>query len=681
MKVYKNKNVLLTIAAVASVGILLYLPGVKGLGYYRDAWNNFYNLTVRGPEMLIQAFEADRPADGHLVAALYRLFGTNIRPYLIYDLCCRILSSVFFSLTLMTIWPRFPRAAALAGVLAVVFPGFLQQVDAITYLAHQTAMLCFMCSLWLTVLSCVGTNRVRNYSLVFLSMVLSFVNVMLMEYYIGMEIYRFALIYMVKREKFSRKNIKDVLSLFWKTALSYIPYLFPVAGFVIWRVFFFNATRNGTNVMSEIVYPFITHPLRETSDFAVRFAKSVWKLFVGVWSVPVHNVINNLSMENFVKSLISAFVIVLAGAILMYFVDNEKSNSDGRKDGTETVQWLCFGLICGTISIFPLVISGRDINFSSSLDRFAWPGMIGAILTLIGLIGSLRNSLLRNVFFVAVLLVSVFVQWQNQANYIEIWNNTRDYWQQLIWRAPSIKPETTIVTGAAILAEEDYEIFSPASMIYYPYVDSWAPVSAEILSENTVRDIRMGKKIVRRVRQIYTEKDYKQLLAISKPGKNACLRVIDGNNPIYSVRDYTRIPEIGSYSRLEQIVTDPDEPGIIPFFLGTEQEHGWCYYYEKMELALQQNDPHTAAALADEAFEKKFAALDSVELVPVIEAYIKTGRTDDARFLLDELLSDDYMALMAENYFKTELDPEQYYDLFGSYASQTAETGDLNKSE
>ena len=59
---HKTKNTVLIILAVIIVGCLLYLPGLNGirffedgLGFYRDAWNYFYNLTVRGPEKLIEA--------------------------------------------------------------------------------------------------------------------------------------------------------------------------------------------------------------------------------------------------------------------------------------------------------------------------------------------------------------------------------------------------------------------------------------------------------------------------------------------------------------------------------------------------------------------------------------------------------------------------------------------------
>ena len=659
-----NKQKLLIISAIIVIGCLLYIPQMHGLGLYRDAWNYFYNLTVRGPEMLVKAFQADRPADGYLIAGLYKIFGTNINAYLIYCLCCRILSSVSIALTVSVIWEKSPKMAALAGILAAAFPGFLQQVDAITYIPHQTAMFCFMLSLWLTALSCDFRYKNLKVLLTIISALLSFINVMLMEYYVGMEIYRLGVIYLMNRGQAGKEKPQS----FFRTLMVYLPYLLPVAGFVVWRGFFFHATRSGTDFMTEIITPFLTHPRHEIADLGVRILKNVWKLFAGSWTLPASGLINGLDMKDFLKAFIPSVIVLAVCILFLFLLHGKETDGSGSESDNSYLQWFWFGLIGGSVAILPLVVSGRDINFISSLDRFAWPGMFGAILFLFGLFGALQNRAVRNFLTISVLLLSFFVQWQNQTYYAGIWKNTLEYWQQLIWRVPSLQMGTTIVTAGSLLTEEDYEIFAPASMIYYPEVQDWAPVSAEVLSENTVRDIRLGEKIYRNVREIYTEKDYQQLFAISKPDAAACLHVINGESPVYSLRDYSKIPSIGSYSKLEQIILDPETPVDYPFFLTKEQDHDWCYYYEKMELALQQDDPQTAASLADEAFDKKLRAGDSVELIPVIEAYAQTGRVEDARLFADDLMKNDYMALMADEYFRTRLNDELYQELFVSAA-------------
>ena len=655
---HKTRNIVIIILAIIIVGCLLYIPQMKDLGLYRDDWNNFYNLTVRGPHMLISAYNADRPADGYLISLLYWFFGTNFRAYMIWNLCCRILGSVFFALSLLKVWPKTPKMAALAGLLAVAFPGFLQQVDGIAYVPHQTAMMCFMLSLWLTALACEPGQKNWNVLFTFLSLLFSFASMMLMEYYIGMEIYRFGLIYLMNREQAGKGKSGS----FFQSILSYLPYLLPVLGFVAWRVFFFQAERAGTDLI-DVLQPYRRTPFHALKELGVRTIKSVWKLFAGSWTIPFYNLANGLGTDAFFRSLIPALIIFAVGQFSLFLLHRKKTDESLTDAGNESAQWLCYGLVCGAIAVFPLIVAGRDINFSSSLDRFSWPGMIGAILFLIGLIGAVRNRFLRNILTMMVLIVTVFVQWQNQVNYADQWTMSKDYWQQMMWRAPVLKEGTTIVTGGSLLVEEDYDVFAPASMIYFPGEIDWAPVGAEVLNSNTVADILLGNNSGRYVREIFVKKDYDHLLAVSKPIAEGCLRVIDGDNPLYSTKDWTKIPSIGKYSKLSQIITAPEQLPDYPFFLEKELEHGWCYYFEKMELALQMSDPETASQLADEALSKDLNPVDPVEWLPAVEAYTQTGRMDDALDIVQKMRSDEVLAYNACYYFRSKENRKAYDEI------------------
>ena len=681
---HKTRNTILIIAVIVIVGCLLYIPGMKDLGLYRDDWNNYYDAVVRGPNALIEHYASDRPADGWQLSILFRLFGTNNTAYLIWNLCCRILGSVFFALTLLIIWPRTSKMAGLAGILAVAFPAFLQQVDAIAYVPHQTAMFFFMFSLWLTALACKPEQKSWNVLFTFLSLLFSFAYMMLMEYYIGMEIYRLALIYLMNREQAGNGKPKA----FFKSLLSYIPYLLPAAGFVYWRTFFFQAERNGANVINDVIQPMLNNPRHELLELSVRTVKSIWKLFAGVWTIPAYNLINGLSMKDFLTTMIPVLIIFAVSQLFLFLMHRRKTEEAVLDADNETAQWLWCGLICGTISILPMLVAGRDINFASSLERFAWVGMIGAILFLVGILGSIRNRALRNILTMAAIILAIFVQWQNKQNYINQWHMTKEYWQQLMWRAPGLKQGTTIVTQGSLLIEEDYDVFAPAVMIYYPGETDWCPVGAEVMNTGTIRDIKLQKKTSREVRNVLVVKDYQALLAITKPSANSCLRVIDGNAPVYSPSDWTKIPEIGSYSKLSQIITDPETAAEIPFFLGEEMEHGWCYYYEKMELALQKEDPEAAAKLADEAASKNLKAEDNIELIPVIEAYVQSGRMDDALDTAIRLKWDEFMAYTAINYFSSKEDADLYRDVIETIrgdeaeeASEAEETADDAASE
>ena len=348
----KTRNTIIIIMSIIIVGCLLYIPQMKDLGLYRDDWNNFYNLTVRGPHMLIEAYKADRPADGYLIAGLYWFFGTNITAYMIWNLCCRILGSVFLALALMKVWPGTSKFAGLAGLLAVAFPGFLQQVDGIAYVPHQTAMMCFMLSLWLTALACEPRQKRWNVLFTFLSILFSFASMMLMEYYIGMEIYRFGLIYLMNREQAGKGKSGS----FFRSILSYLPYLIPAAGFVVWRVFFFEAERTGADLI-DVLKPYITMPVHQIKSLAVRSVKSLWKLFAGSWTIPFYNLSNPLGMEDFLKTLLPTLIIFAAAQLSLFLLHRKKTDDSIRDAGNEAAQWLWYGLIGGTIAVMPLIIS------------------------------------------------------------------------------------------------------------------------------------------------------------------------------------------------------------------------------------------------------------------------------------------------------------------------------------
>ncbi len=93
-----------------AVTAIIYLPGMRDLGYYRDDWNNVFNAFTQGADMLIRHYASDRPVDGYLLSQAYTWFGPNPYPYLLVNLACRFFSGVFFFFTLRVIWPRQRRA-------------------------------------------------------------------------------------------------------------------------------------------------------------------------------------------------------------------------------------------------------------------------------------------------------------------------------------------------------------------------------------------------------------------------------------------------------------------------------------------------------------------------------------------------------------------------------------------
>lgn len=630
----QQRVILIALLAVILAGCLVYVPYFGRLGLYRDDWNNFYTATVKGPDAMVQHYASDRPADGYLIGFLFRIFGTNLIAWFVYNFICRLIGTLCLTLTLFRLWPENEVLNTVAGILLILFPGFLQQIDGIAYAPHQTAMMCFFISLYLTTAALQSEKPILSTVFAVITAVISPV---LMEYYIGMEIYRLGLIFIVMRR---RHPLKKTLL---QTIRAYLPFLGGLGLFLIWRVLIYKPTRAGTDVMNEVIIPLLQHPKYNGLPILKRLAENILQLFWGAWVRCFSNAKGSFAVWSTSKTIRNS---ILATVVLAAFLILLKRRSD--KDAAPKWIWLIFGLLCGVIVLLPMVMAGRDITYVFSLDRFSWPGALASVLFILGLVGLIPFGNLRVLLSVGLVFISAFVQLHNGNRYAGMWSESRDYWQQMIWRVPGIRDEALLLSSDGLVTvEEDYEIFAPANMIYYPdqtehpefvpndrtyYVEGTkrVPVSAEVLNDGTVEKVENGDYTERLVRGIWTTKEFSKIMALSKPSPQSCLHVINGENPIYSEFEWSRIPKVGAYSDWDLILPENTAHFAYPFFLPEEQDHNWCYYYEKAELAMQFGDTEEAVRLADEAADLGFAAGDSVEWVPFTEAYTESGRAEDA---------------------------------------------------
>ncbi len=69
----------------------------------------------------------------------------------------------------------------------------------------------------------------------------------------------------------------------------------------------------------------------------------------------------------------------------------------------------------------------------------------------------------------------------------------------------------------------------------------------------------------------------------------------------------------------------------MPGIFGDEPQHGWCYYFEKADLARQMGDWELVSDLGDTAFAQGDYPNDPTERLVFIEGYARTGQWDKAR--------------------------------------------------
>lgn len=643
---------------LVAIGLSLYLPQMGDLGYYRDDWNNIFNADSRGSEMLIDHYAIDRPADGYLLAAAYDVFGANSLPYRLINLASRILAAVCFSLTIAIVWKRPTFAVFASGALFLVFPGYLRQVDGITYLPHQLAMAAMMASIYLSVWA-LTLKRVLWRGIAIISAVaLSMSAMLLMEYYIGMEALRFCFIWAYGANRNRRTFWPELLNVI----ISYLPYLIGTMLFFIWRSFLFEAVRAGTDLAS-IFDQFRHAPRYVLSTWIQKTLMNLFKLLAGSWVIPPYHLLNGIDVRFFFKILLQvALPTLLFAASFLIMTRERKAGPEPAKDASADqkpgmrwqVQWILIGLFSALVEILLLVVATREITFASSLDRFTYHASFSAVMVLIGVIALIEGRMVKFFLLTGVVLFAVLSQRATTLNYVRQTELENDFWWQLSWRIPDLEDGTMVLLhNAGFSAEEDYENFVPLYLIYRRK-QGYVQIVSDVLNESTIRAVKAGSSEDRVVRQIYLFRDYANVVAVTKPTPKSCLQLIDGANPIYSPLDYSRIDEVGFASDLNLIHLD--KPGYYPnpSFFGAEPTHeSWCYAYAQMGLAQQRGDFAAAAKLADDAIAAGYHAEDPVEWIPVVQAFAYSGRIEEeTRGYLAILKTDSYLRFQSCGYFR-----------------------------
>jgi len=125
----------------------------------------------------------------------------------------------------------------------------------------------------------------------------------------------------------------------------------------------------------------------------------------------------------------------------------------------------------------------------------------------------------------------------------------------------------------------------------------------------------------------------------------ACLRLLEPDLDFdnHFVLDESLMREASALSDREQILDDSD--AVMPKVYGPEPEHGWCYYFEKADLARQFGKWEEVASIGDKALKLDDHPNNPVERFVFIEGYAHIGDWDRALKLSKESykVSKDYV--------------------------------------
>lgn len=579
-----------------------------------------YAARVLGPEFFDVIFAGDRPARAPLQFVLYILFGENVLYYHISAYLFRAIGALAVYFFLNAVWPEQPRLSFLSAIFFTIYPGFLLQIYAVDFQAHLFSLMTAMISIWLSIKAVLCSHKAVR-GILFVSAILTgWIYLALMEYLIGIEALRIALLLILAWRKTSEKRQKIMAAIY-----TIAPFMIAPGGFLFWRIFIFEGDRRATDIGAQLS-ALISSPTTG-AWWLVYLLQDIISVTFAAWVVPFYNMVFSLRL----RDMLPTIALGLAGALLAWFIFQKYLNQkDEEKSNKEFLFLSTLGLLG---ALLPVILSNRHVNFGGEFRYSLHVLPIATIMAAIGLL-QLKNFRARTTLILLLVATSVMVHQSNALEAAQSAESTRNFWWQVAWRIPDMEPGTTLMASYPnIPISEDYIIWGPTNQIYAREKQNGTqvnvPFPALVLNEQTLIKVQVGRGEEERLRRgIFTHVDYRKVLILTQPASNACMRALDGNFPELSENDRLEIRLAASSSHLEGILANAASHTPPAAYFGPEPPHTWCYYYQKASLARQLGDWDSVARLGAQALQAGFYPSDKIEWLPFMQAYVKLGQTD-----------------------------------------------------
>lgn len=629
---FKNETFVSTLLILLTT-VITYGVSIPQLGYYHDDWFVLWSGHVRGAESLIPLFSTDRPFMGVVYSVVYRLLGDAVINWHLYALLWRFIGGLAFFWILRLIWPNHKYLTTLMAVLFIVYPGFLSQPNANTKQNHLYGFGTALLSIAL-MLEAMKTNK-QGWKIVCIvfSLLLTANYLFIYEYMIGFEGTRLLLLgYALYQD-----GVREIRALARETLKRIWPYWLVTAGFLYWRVFIFEGSRNATDV-SGLAGSYLSNFRFMVIRLIAETAKDFLDTSIFAWFVQPYQLFATAAYSKLAFAFLIAGIVV-ALVLLYSFLFRKWWGTDYNESETPRMvrDFVWIGGLVIVCAILPVILSERHVELYDSYKSYGLHPIAGVVLFIAGVVLMFQPNF-RSIIPLALIAISVSTQVLNADYWKPFWEYQRQMWWQFTWRAPDVKEDTLVMTysAAGFNPQQDYEVWGPINLIYNPEPAEVPAIQAEVLNDTTAYNVLKGDVLNNFVRDIRLHRDFNNALVMSMSPLSACLHVIDGRLPVYSAAEAPLIRQVGEYSRIDRIIPTGTAPIPPASIFGSEPEQGWCYYYQKASLARQMGDWQEIGRLYDQVNELGLETADKSEVIPFFEGLVNLGRHEDAKTLYNK---------------------------------------------
>lgn len=623
---------------VLSYGIL-----IPTLGLYWDGWPYMWQYHVFGPSGFPEFVASDRPHSAWIFMLLTWLFGTNLIWYHLTVFFFRWLSACLVWWSLNLIWEKkwFPNA--LAAIFFLVYPGFLQQPISLPYSHHISHMALFFFSIWGMLVSL--HNPKKYWWLILLSALSALVVNFSLEYFTPLEFLRPLLILLFIRNNTPEKKFSTQQLLF-----AWLPYLAGLIFFLFWRIFIFKFPTYSPKLLDQFASATET---QSNQSFNILL-KSLETVSLTAWSKVFH--FPTIGEFGTTATYLYFALIIISIISLWFFLWNlsKKHIIEKQKHKRNSAEYSISLILIGAFAIL-LPACMYWVLKLPILVEFAWDRLnlsfiFGVSLFMAGLIEFIKKAMRLKVMLVVIFVsMAIGFHFQNGMAFKRDWETFQDFFWQLTWRAPNLEKGTVILTtNFPLRFYSDNSLTAPLNWTYdaenrTPQLNFLFYFTDVRLKSQRLKALTRDQLIQQPFRSFFFEGNTNQSLVIryAPPG---CLQILDleyansGILPNLTQLEADAIP----LSNLSQIITDTDSSKTPPADLfGPEPPHSWCYYFEKADLARQKKYWQAIIRLAEEAKSRNLRPRNPSDWLPFIEAYIRSGDSENAKSLMDASLRDE----------------------------------------
>lgn len=615
------------------LGILSFGLLIPNLGFYMDDWPYVFYARLLGIESLRDMLTYDsRPNAAWLYMASFRLLGFTPAGWHVYALIMRLATVVTFWLLLRLVWRDHKREAIIISLLFAVFPFFMLQPFAVGSTHHWFGFLAFNTSLILMALS-IQTPSPSKWLYAAFALILEAIHLFTSEYFAGLELTRLVLLWMLLPPPQSG-FFKWIARLF----LNWMPYLLVLASFFLWRTLIYQNPEGITRNEPVILMGLLSQPFESLRFMFTAFVTDSISVLTLGWGRATD--VSNLSFAS--PFVLFKIAVCAAGFALAYlYLRNllpHPLETDKPRWRKQTFSLALAALITGGL---PIWFIGRSIVESKNLlsaSRFGIPAMFGAaILTYLLLayfVGS-RNK--QNILLAFLFALAINFHLDNTKEFQYSWEKQERFAQQLLWRAPSIEPNTAILTDQEVMGMMgEYAVSFSINTTYgasnfgntppYWYFPFY-------YANPNVGDLLQGVPLeYSKLTMHFTGNSRQMLLLDFNPEMQRCLWVLqpqDVNLRLVS-SDVRQLAAGSDISRIKQTDVEPSLPSDI---YGKQNTQTWCYYFQKADLARQFGEWDEVVRLWNEAKSVGERADNGFEYIPFIEGLGHTGDWEQVREL------------------------------------------------